>query len=104
MENNMKRILTISLACAAIFMTGCTQKPYVATSPIMTYDLTDVDITTLKESKVCTSSESRDVSVRHAAQTAGFNKVYGVDTEVTWQRQLFGPDLMTQKCTIVYGK
>jgi len=104
MENNMKNILIISLSATVLLISGCAQKPYVSTSPVMTYDLTGVDISTLTESKVCTSSESKDVSVRKAAQKAGFSTVYGVDTEVTWTTQLFGPDLMTQQCTIIYGK
>ena len=100
----MKKISIISLSAIIILMTGCTVKPYVSTSPIMSYDLTGVDITTLKSSKVCTSDDSKDVSVRHAAELAGMHTVYGVDTEVNWKSQLFGKDIVTSQCTIVYGK
>jgi len=100
----MKKILILTLSLVAIFITGCTQKPYVATSPIMSYDLTNVDITTLKSSKVCTTEESRDVSVRHAAEKAGIKTVYGVDNESHWRQQLSGPDILTKQCTIIYGK
>ncbi len=99
----MKKILTISLSVALFLVTGCAVKPHIATSSIMSYDLTGVDITTLVSSKVCTSSESNDVSVRHAAEIAGIKTVYGVDTEVTWTSQLSGPDLVTSQCTIIYG-
>lgn len=100
----MKRILIVSLSAAALLMTGCAGKPRVSTAAIMSYDLTGVDISTLKSSKVCTSSENNDVSVRRAAELGGMSKVYGVDTEINYRVQVYGPDKVTSQCTIVYGK
>jgi len=100
----MKKISTLTFISIALFVTGCTVKPYVTTNPTMAYNLTGINITELNTSKVCTSSENNDVSVRHAAQIANFSKVYAVDNQIEWSTHLFGPPTISSQCTIVYGK
>ena len=97
-----KNILVVTLL--ALFMSACTSKPFVATSNIMSYDMTGVDVSTLKTSRVCTDSENKDVSVRHAAQIAGFSKVYAVDNERVMASHLSGPDTVESVCIVIYGK
>jgi len=99
-----KNILIITLVVLSIFMSACTSKPFVSTADIMSYDMTGVDVSNLKTSKVCTDSDNKDVSVRHAAQIAGFNKVYAVDNETVMASHLFGPDTVESICTVIYGK
>ena len=98
-------LLIISAALATMmFTSACTSKPFVRTGNVMSYDMTDVDISTLKSSKVCTSSENNDVSVRYAAEVAGFSKVYAVDNEIEMESHLFGADTVRSRCTIIYGR
>jgi len=99
-----KNILVITLLALSIFMSACTSKPFVATSRTMNYDMTGIDISGLKTSKVCTDSDNKDVSVRHAAQIAGFSKVYAVDHETVMASHLFGQDTVESICTVIYGK
>jgi len=98
----IKTLVTIS-AIAVVLFSGCAPKTYVSTSPIMAYDLTDVDITTLKSSKVCMDDNNTDVSVRHAAEAAGLKRVYAVDDHIIWKTHLFSAPTVGSRCLIVYG-
>ena len=98
------KILISSMLAVMVFSVGCTSKPFITTGSIMSYDMTDVDIGTLKSSKVCTTSENNDVSVRNAAEIAGFSKVYAVDNEIEMESHLFGADTISSRCTIIYGR
>ncbi len=88
---------------ALLLLTGCAPKTYIATSPIMTYDLTGVDITSLKASKVCLTDENTDVSVRYAAQAAKMKYVYAVDNHTVYETHLFSGPTVKSSCIIVYG-
>ena len=98
------KILISTMLAAMMFSAGCTSKPFVNTGSIMSYDMTDIDISTLKSSKTCTTSENNDVSVRHTAEVAGFSKVYAVDNEIEMESHLFGADTVKSRCTIIYGR
>ena len=99
----MKKITLLVIPMAFLFLTGCAPKTYVTTSPIMTYDLTGVDITSLKASKVCLTSENTDVSVRHAAEVAKMKYVYAVDNNTVYETHLFSGPTVKNSCIIVYG-
>jgi len=99
---NTKILLAVS-AATVLFFSGCAPKTYVSTSPIMSYDLTGVDITTLKSSKVCFDGENTDVSVRHAAEIAGIKTVYAVDDHTIYETHLFSGPTVKSSCTIIYG-
>ena len=99
----MKKVTLIAMPIALLFLTGCAPKTYIATSPIMTYDLTGVDITSLKASKICLTEENTDVSVRHAAQAAKMKYVYAVDNHTVYETHLFSGPTVKNSCIIVYG-
>ena len=103
MENNMKKMTLLALPVALLLFTGCAPKTYISTSPLMAYDLTDVNITTLKTSKVCLTSENTDVSVRHAAEIAKIKHVYAVDNHTVYETHLFSGPTVKYSCIIVYG-
>jgi len=99
----MKKVLFSALPVLLVLLGGCSSKTYVSTSPIMSYDLTGVDITTLKTSKVCLSDENTDVSVRHAAELANISYVYGVDDHTIYETHLFKAPTVKSRCIIIYG-
>lgn len=99
----MRKLIIPSAFLLSFLVSGCAVKPYVHTSPIMKYDFTGVDITTLKNSKVCTTGKSKDVSVRRAAALAGIKTVYAVDNNTVYKTHLFGAPTVASQCVIVYG-
>jgi len=102
-DKNMKKYIPLSiLIIATPFIIGCTPK-YVETSPIMKYNLTNVNISQLRSHKLCTTSESRDVSIPAIAKAANFKYVYAIDREEEWQSHLWGPDTIEQICVTAYG-
>ena len=103
MENSMRKALFLALPVSLLLLSGCAPKTYVSTSPIMSYDLTGIDITTLKTSKVCLSDENTDVSVRHAAEVANISYVYGVDDHTIYETHLFKAPTVKNRCIIIYG-
>jgi len=96
----LKVLMTLS---AVVLFSGCAPKTFINTSPIMSYDLTNVDISTLKSSKVCSDGSNTDTSVRHAAEIANMSIVYGVDNHVVYETHLFGGPTVKSRCVIVYG-
>jgi len=100
----MNKFIKFSMITAvAMLATGCSQK-YIETAPLMSYDITNVDISTLKSYTVCTNSDSKDVSVTRIAKEAGFTHVYAVDREVIMQRNIFSGDSVNNICITGYGK